>query len=149
MIVNVDVVGLEVVCAAFLAQDKVLIKELTDKEDIHSNNQKAFNLPSRLVAKVLKFRLLYGGSEFSFAKDPDFTPVSTSQKYWRKVIDRYYEKYSGIAAWHNGLLATVSRTKKLEMPTGRIYNFDLVKGFNGELKLPETTIKNYPVNLAA
>ncbi len=56
MIINIDIKGLEVVCAAFLSGDSVLKKELKDKQDIHTNNQNAFNLPSRLVAKVLKFR---------------------------------------------------------------------------------------------
>lgn len=51
-----DVTGLEVLCAAFLSQDRVLYKELNEGVDIHSANQEAFGLPSRLIAKVLKFR---------------------------------------------------------------------------------------------
>jgi len=55
-ILNFDVKGLEVVCAAFLSKDEVLRKELVDGVDIHSENQKAFGLPERVIAKVLKFR---------------------------------------------------------------------------------------------
>lgn len=53
---NFDIKGLEVVGACWLSGDTVLKKELDDKEDIHSNNQEAFKLPSRLIAKVFKFR---------------------------------------------------------------------------------------------
>lgn len=56
MIINADVKGLEIVCAAYLSQDKVMMQEIIDRVDIHSTNQEAFNLPSRLIAKVLKFR---------------------------------------------------------------------------------------------
>ena len=34
---------------------------------------------------------------------------------------------------------------QLVMPTGRTYKFELRRDFRGELKAPETTIKNYPV----
>ena len=56
VLLNYDVKGLEVVAAAYLSQDPVLMKELEDGVDIHSANETLFNLPSRLVAKVLKFR---------------------------------------------------------------------------------------------
>ena len=56
MIINIDIKGLEIVCAAYLSGDVTLKKELQDGADIHSNNQAAFNLPSRLVAKTLAFR---------------------------------------------------------------------------------------------
>lgn len=56
MIVQCDVKGLEVVCAAWLSQDKVLYNELNTNVDIHQANQDAFGLPNRLVAKILKFR---------------------------------------------------------------------------------------------
>ena len=56
MLVNVDATGLEVNCVAYLSQDPVLMQELRDGVDIHSANQEAFGLPSRLIAKVLKFR---------------------------------------------------------------------------------------------
>ena len=56
MWVNADVKSLEIVAVAFLSQDPVLIREILDGEDIHGNNQKAFGLPSRLIAKVFVFR---------------------------------------------------------------------------------------------
>lgn len=144
MLINVDVSGLEVVCAAFLSQDPVLIQELRDGVDIHTANQTAFNLPNRLIAKVLKFRILYGGTEFGFAKDPDFTSVSTSKEYWAKAIEAYYDKYKGIRIWHDKLLKEVVLTGRLESPTGRYFPFEPTQGRNG-LEWPVMSIKNYPV----
>lgn len=60
MILNFDVKGLEVVCAAYLSSDPVLYQELNDNVDIHSMNQQTLGLPEgkpgRLVAKVFLFR---------------------------------------------------------------------------------------------
>jgi len=144
MLINVDVSGLEVVCAAYLSQDPILIQELNNNVDIHTANQAAFNLPNRLIAKVLKFRILYGGTEYGFVKDPDFTPVSTSKEYWAKAIEAYYTKYKGIRKWHNQLLQQVVLTGRIESPTGRFFTFEPKQGRNG-LEWPTMTIKNYPV----
>lgn len=147
MLVQADVVGLEVVAAAFLSKDEVLYQELNDDINIHSVNQEAFRLPSRLIAKTLQFRILYGGTEYGFVKDPDFTSCSTSLKYWRAAIDKYYDKYRGIYAWHSSIIEEVGRTSKLVMCTGREYEWDLMKF--GSFKIPEPQVKNYPVNFAA
>lgn len=148
MLVNCDVKGLEVVVAAELAEDSVLRQEIIDKVDIHDTNRVAFNLgegkPGRLVAKIFKFRLIYGGSAYSYAHDPDFMGVSTSIQYWQDVIDAYYHKYKGIRAWHDELLEIVKKQGYLEIPSGRCYSFE-AKFKYGNWQWPLTTIKNYPV----
>jgi len=148
LLINCDVKGLEVVVAAQLSGDKVLSKEILDREDIHGNNQKAFNLgegkQGRLIAKIFKFRLIYGGSAYSYAHDTDFMGVSTSEEFWQGVIDAYYEKYYGIAQWHTEIVAEAKATKRLEIPSGRYYPFQPEPSYNG-FKWPITKIKNYPV----
>lgn len=145
MILNADAKSLEIVCCAQLSKDQLLIDELISGADIHSLNQAAFHLPEgkagRLIAKILVFRIIYGGTEYSFAQDPDFTSVSSSQKYWKKVIDKFYDKYKGIARWHESLMQQATRTGKLVMPTGREYSFRQ----NDRGDWPRTTILNYPV----
>jgi DNA polymerase-1 len=144
-ICNVDAKSLEVVCAAYLSQDKVLIQELLNGDDIHGLNQKAFGLPEgkagRLIAKVLVFRILYGGTEYSFAQDADFQDVSSSVKYWKEVIERFYEKYKGIKDWHTKIIQEATTTGKIVMCTGREYSYSLTP--RGEW--PITQIKNFPV----
>jgi DNA polymerase-1 len=148
LLVNGDIKSLEIVAAAQLSGDKTLMDEIINKVDTHSVNQKTFGLPGgeegRLIAKIFVFRLIYGGSSFSYANDPDFTRVSTSQKYWQGVIDAYYDKYRGIRRWHDSLLETVRLRGYIEIPSGRIFRFDPKQSWKG-LEWPLTTIKNYPV----
>jgi len=141
MLVNVDASALEVNVAAFLSRDPTLMQEVLDGVDMHTANQNAFGLPSRLIAKILVFRIIYGGTEYSFANDPDFTSVSTSEKFWKQKIDAFYSKYKGIAEWHNKIVQQVTLTGQIQGPTGRIWRFSLDKRGNW----PVTQIKNYPV----
>ncbi len=145
MLIHADVKGLEVVTAAYLSQDPVLCQEIRDGVDIHAVNQERFKLPNRVIAKIFKFRLIYGGSAYSYAKDPEFAEVSTSQNYWQKIIDEYYEKYKGMAKWHGDLMRQVTLSGQLNMPTGRTYTFLPKAGRSGGLVWPRTKILNYPV----
>lgn len=149
-IVQADAKGLEVFCGAYLSQDKVLMQELRDGLDIHGINQReVLNLGSheegRLIAKIFIFRLMYGGSAYSYAHDPDFMGVSSSEKHWQKIIDAFYEKYKGFRDWHTHILREATTKGYLLMPTGRRYNFKLSRNWRGELEAPQTIIKNYPV----
>ena len=141
MIVNVDIKGLEWVCGTYLSQDKVAMHEIITGVDQHGENQAAFKLPSRLIAKKFVFRLIYGGTEYSYARDSDFEDVSTSEKFWKDVIERFYSKYTGWARWHVSLVQCATSTGKLVMPTGREYSFEPTS--RGDW--PRTTILNYPV----
>lgn len=147
MLVNCDIRGLEVVVAAQLSGDKTLRQELLDGVDIHESNRDAFGLgegkAGRLVAKVFKFRLLYGGSAYSYAHDPDFRGVSTKQEFWQEVIDKYYNKYSGIAKWHQQLLLEAQTNGCITIPSGRY--FPIVPDITKRESWPLTVIKNYPV----
>jgi DNA polymerase I-like protein with 3'-5' exonuclease and polymerase domains len=128
--------------ALFLSQDTVGLKELMEGIDLHTANQERFKLPSRLIAKTYLFRLLYGGSAYSYANDPDFNTVSKSEKFWEKVIEATYEKYQGLGRWHKKLVQTAIETGKIETPFGRQFVYqDPMK--------ERTKILNYTVNLAA
>ena len=62
MICNADAKSLEWITCLFLSQDKAGIEEwlaFVDNpklNDIHTKNQKDFNLISRLIAKIFLFR---------------------------------------------------------------------------------------------
>lgn len=145
MIVNADAKALEWFAGTYLSQDEVAIQEIFDKIDQHTHNQNAFGLPSRLIAKKFVFRLMYGGSAYSYAHDPDFTDVSTSERFWQDVIDAFYDKYKGFRKWHTQIVQESIANGRLVMPTGRIYTFEMKKNYRGDLVPPETIIKNYPV----
>ena len=88
MILNADAKALEWVCATYLSQDATAIQEIKNEIDQHSDNQKRFALPSRLIAKTFVFRLIYGGSAYSYAMDNNFKDIG-NEDYWQKVIDQF------------------------------------------------------------
>lgn len=129
--------------------------------DIHENNRDRFKLGGkryvvgeskadsdarklgRLIAKIFKFRLIYGGTAYSYANDSDFMGVSSSEKYWQGIIDEYYTKYKGIRKWHSTLIDTAIRDGQLEIPSGRFY--PIIPNYSKREPWPHTIIKNYPV----
>ena len=89
--------------------------------------------------------ILYGGTAYSFSKDPDFTSVSKSVKFWDDVIEKYYNKYTGLAKWHRQIIKEATTTGKVCTPFGREFRFEPQRKYNGDMDWPITDIKNYPV----
>lgn len=129
----------------WLAQDEVGMEEIRNGIDLHTDNQRAFGLPSRLIAKIFLFRIIFGGTAYSFSKDSDFASCKLSTKGWESVIDKFYRKYSGIKKWHEELIRQATTTGFLTIPTGRSWKFEMQRNWKGELEWPITCIKNYPV----
>ena len=96
--------------AVYLAQDEVGLKEIWEGFDLHTDNQKKFELPSRLIAKIFLFRIIFGGTAFSFYKDPDFAEAKCSLDKWEEVIEKFYRKYKGIHQWHQRLVKEATTT---------------------------------------
>ena len=144
MLLNADAKQLEWICATYLSQDKVAIDEINNQVDQHADNQARFGLPSRLIAKTFVFRLIYGGSAFSYANDPNFKDIG-NETFWQGVIDQFYNKYTGLKAWHDKIMFDVKQTNQLVMPTGRTYEYQPEVNSQGNLKYPRTRILNYPV----
>lgn len=123
MLINADAKALEWVCAAALSRDPVAIKEILNEEDQHTDNQIRFGLPSRLVAKTFLFRIIYGGSAGGFANDPNFSSIG-GKKFWNRAIEGFYDKYRGIAGWHQELIRRAVETGRIRIPTGRVYEYN-------------------------
>lgn len=143
MLLQADAKQLEWVGATYLSQDPTAIKEIWGSVDMHSDNQKRFNLPTRLIAKTFVFRLIYGGSAYSYANDPDFKDIG-GENFWQEVIDSFYDKYQGLKKWHDEIFFKAKRDRKLVMPTGRIYHYEPEIKYE-KVKYPRTKILNYPV----
>jgi DNA polymerase I-like protein with 3'-5' exonuclease and polymerase domains len=143
MLLQADAKQLEWVGATYFSQDQTALKEIWNEVDQHSDNQKRFGLPSRLIAKTFVFRLIYGGSAYSYANDPDFKDIG-GETFWQGIIDEFYKKYSGLKTWHDKIFFEAKRDRKLVMPTGRIYYYE-PEIRNGKVNYPRTKILNYPV----
>jgi DNA polymerase I-like protein with 3'-5' exonuclease and polymerase domains len=143
-LVNADAKALEWLGAVYLSKDKVGYEEIRNEVDQHTENQKAFGLPSRLIAKKFVFRLIYGGTAYAYANDADFKDVATDDKFWQKVIDKFYRKYEGVAQWHQDLMSQAMHDGCVTIPTGRVFSFTPVEK-RGKREWPRTQILNYPV----
>jgi DNA polymerase I-like protein with 3'-5' exonuclease and polymerase domains len=141
MIINADAKALEWFGAVYLSKDKVGYEEILNGVDQHKQNELQFGLPSRDVAKRFVFRLIYGGSAYSYSQDNMFSEVSTDESFWQGTIDKFYQKYSGIAEWHDSIQLEAMRTGLVTIPTGRFFPFEP----NDKGKWPRTQILNYPV----
>jgi len=141
MLISIDGAQLEWRGAVWLSGDSVGIKELNENLDIHTANQKAFNLPDRLTAKVYLFRTIFRGSGWSFAHDADFSHVSDKPEFWDNINELFYKKYRGLNEWHHQLARTVAARQPIISPLGREWLIPLKE--NGDL--PWTTLTNYPV----
>lgn len=145
MLINIDVKGLEWVVINWFSQDPVGMAEINSGVDQHGINQQTFGLPERRIAKIFVFRLIYGGSKWSYALDPDFNWISKDPRYWQKVIDKFYDKYREISKQHSNWIREATTTGKLVMPTGRVYEFQRYQNKRGDWEWPRTQILNYPV----
>ena len=146
MLVNCDFSSIEWYVAVELSGDKVGLQEILDGADIHSRNQSAFNLPERRIAKIFLFRLIYGGSCWSYALDPQYNWISDDPDFWQDMIDKFYKKYVDLHRWHEELVLGVMKTGTMETPSGRFYRISRErKREGGPLEWPRPKILNYPV----
>lgn len=86
--------------------------------------------------------MIYGGTEYSYAKDPDFEEVSKDVKFWEEVIEKFYDKYKGIRDLHQRWMREIQDNGWHRMPTGRVYKH---KPDPDRFEWPRTQILNYPV----
>lgn len=157
VIMEADFKQLEVVVAAFLSQDLILINELNSGRDMHFDNAKwlyhkeDISAEERGRTKEITFQLIYGASAYAMAKS-----TNLDQNDCQRFIDRFYDKYSTFAEWHKELVAEVLSNRHLstdgttyeanfESITGRIYRFKEILKYDGSLALNLPDIKNYPV----
>lgn len=145
MIIQCDASQLEWRTALQLSGDPVGIAEVVEGRDAHALNQVAFDLPSRLIAKIYLFRTIFRGSGYAFSVDPQFSHVSASPQFWDDIGEKFYGKYNVLDQWHKALADRVVRGLDLVGPTGRAWTIPMGRSRGGDIKIPWTTLTNYPV----
>lgn len=145
MIVQCDASALEWRVLTELSNDQTALAEILEGKDTHSLNQQAFELPSRLIAKIYLFRTIYRGSGYAFSVDPAFSHVSSDPTFWDGIGEKFYRKYNGIDRIHNLWAEQVMRGEALVGPLGREWFIDLGRDRWGNIKCPWTKLTNYPV----
>lgn len=149
-ILAVDLSQIEWRVAAYLSQDAVMMKEILAGVDPHTENAihifgadpngdpKKFKY-IRKIAKIVTFRLLYGGGAYSFYMDQKMP--NWSLRRWESIVEDFYNKYKGLKAWQDKNIRTVWLTQGLLVnPTGRKFIFR-----KGDKGYRPQQIKNFPV----
>lgn len=144
MILKIDASQLEWRSYIEWSRDPVGIEEIQRNVDVHSDNQRIFNLPSRLIAKIFLFRWIYRGSAYAFAHDPDFSGASSSEPFWQKVIDTANEKYHILYKFQNKLIDRAQDGEIITIPTGREYKFEMKQNRRKEWYWNIRDIVNWP-----
>jgi DNA polymerase-1 len=136
-IMEADFAQLEFRVAAFLSQDEVAMKEVTEGFDVHSYTaqviSEAGQATSRQEAKAHTFAPLYGATGYGR------TPAEA------RYYEHFTEKYKGIARWHRDLSKEVLTHKRITTPSGRQFAFPDAKRRKNGTVTNFTAIKNYPV----
>ena len=136
-IVEADFAQLEFRVAAFLSQDEVAIKEVTEGFDVHAYTAKIISEAGQPISR-------------QDSKAHTFSPLYGATGYGRTAAEaRYYEhfteKYKGITKWHKELAKEVLTHRKITTPSGRQFCFpDVQRRANGTIT-NFTAVKNYPV----
>jgi DNA polymerase I-like protein with 3'-5' exonuclease and polymerase domains len=114
-----DLAQLEWRVAAWLSQDPVAMQEIIDNVDYHGQNAIELfgDIKYRQDAKILGFRLLYGGSAYAFYMDPKMP--NKSLKEWEDIVERYYQKYNRLAQWQNEIFHYVNGHTETEKQTNK------------------------------
>tara|TARA_R100000234_G_scaffold112675_1_gene86539 strand:- start:3484 stop:5529 length:2046 start_codon:yes stop_codon:yes gene_type:complete len=137
-IMEADFAQLEFRTAAFLAQDKVAMKEIATGFDVHSYTAKVISDAGQPTTR-------------QEAKAHTFAPLFGATGYGRSNAEATYythftKKYKGIATWHESLAEEALRFLKITNISGRQYAFPNVeRRSNNKGVTYFTMIKNYPV----
>ena len=136
-ILEADFAQLEFRVAAYLSQDPVAIKEVTEGFDVHSYTAKVISDAgqpmSRQVAKSHTFAPLYGARGYGRTE-----AVATYYKH-------FIEKYKGIVKWHKKLANQAVGQGFIRIPSGREFAFPNTQRKRDGTVTNFTQIKNYPV----
>lgn len=153
-LLNADLKQIEWRGAAWLSQDRVMIQEILAGVDVHADNAINFfdavkGTPKydglRTDAKVMTFRLIYGGSSYGFFMDQSMPRFSKNK--WDVIVNKFWEKYRGLKAWQDENVRSANENGgRLRSATGRIFIFDKDDRTGGYSR---RQICNYPVQSLA
>lgn len=155
VIANYDLSQVEWRIAAELSRDEVMLYEIMNGVDVHTDNATRFFDAGkfdqdsdefkklRTTAKIMTFRLLYGGTAAGFYRDQSMPRYSKEK--WESIVNAFYDKYKGLKAWQTSNVEFVKQNGYLRTPTGRLLTFDEETDYDGVLQPKWKQIYNYPV----
>jgi len=141
LIGDADLSQLEWRVAAFQSKCPVMYQEIRAGMDQHTIiGDKYFN-GDRQPAKIFNFRMIYGGTPWSYFLDPDMPDFSIYK--WQSIHRGFYEHYHGLKTWHEKMIGQVQKQGWYQIATGRWFKYYKDDSKTGNYR--DQKIKNYPV----
>ncbi len=149
VLVDADYSQIELRVLAALADDKNMRDAFLSGEDIHAvTASQVFNIHLSLVdadmrrkAKAVNFGIVYGISAFSLSDD-----IGTSVKEAKSYIDTYFETYSGVKTFLDGVVADAKINGFVTTAFGRRRILPELKSSNFNLRaFGERAAMNTPI----
>ncbi len=122
-LISADYSQIELRVLAHLSQDPVLIEAFNRGEDIHSRTaMEIFGVPPglqnhehRRMAKAINYGVIYGLSSFGLAER-----TGTSRTEAQRYIDTYFQRYSKVKEYLDGLVQEARTTGRVRTAFGRL-----------------------------
>ncbi|MEM7495799.1 MAG: DNA polymerase I [Myxococcota bacterium] len=122
VLISLDYSQIELRILAHMSQDPVLLHSFAHDEDVHQRtageifgvSMEQVSAQQRGIAKTINFGLLYGMGPFRLSKELD---ISTKEA--KATIERYNERYAGVAAWQRQLVEQAKQTGEVRTLLGR------------------------------
>lgn len=159
MLIQADLKQIEVVLAAHLSQDQMLIQLLKEGKDVHRwAASNVLEIPEdevsdleRKSAKQINFGIIYGNGAATASSN-----TGRDLEWCKNYIKTFYQLFPGLKAWQDRNIKIVEATGRLRMFTGHILKFrkyPCTQDWQIKRGLKETysptEIKNYPVQHTA
>ncbi|MDD3823046.1 MAG: DNA polymerase I [Sphaerochaetaceae bacterium] len=122
LFLSADYSQIELVVLAHLADDPGLKEAFLHGQDIHTHTAAIiFNLlpelvmpDQRRIAKTINFGVMYGMSAFRLSNE-----LQISRKDAAQFIDDYFNRFSGVRAFMDGVLESARQTQRVSTILGR------------------------------
>ena len=149
VLVSADYSQIDLRVLAHVSGDAVLMDSFEKNEDIHLRTAcEVFHVPAGAVdkelrrrAKAVNFGIVYGQTAFGLAAQ-----LGIPQKEAAAIIERYFERYAGVAAWFERNLEDARRELRVRTILGRVRHLPELAAKNAALRqFAERAARNTPI----
>ncbi len=154
--ISADYSQIELRVLAHLSEDPRLVEAFTRNEDIHARTaQEIFGVPAglqnhehRRMAKAINYGVIYGLSSFGLAGR-----TGTSRTEAQRYIDAYFERYSKVKEYLDGLVQEARSTGRVRTlfgrlrPTPEIHSTDVAARNRAEREAMNTPLQGTAADL--
>jgi len=149
VLLSADYSQIELRLMAHFSDDPLLVDAYRTGKDIHTLtasevfgvDPETMDKETRNRAKAVNFGIVYGISPFGLAAQ-----LGIEQKEAKLYIERYFDRYKGVRAFIDGVLATVREEQKVKTLFGRVRPIPDIQSRNANMRgFAERTAVNTPL----